>query len=392
MSLIMLDTPQLHLLERVRRIDPIRYSSFRDTWKRRGCTVVFTRAQASELGRYGNTVRRQARYQVLADLAPIRTDLPVSEATSLGPHTFIEREIVRAMVERGVVKPANPDADPLPEWIEMLPGHLNASEWIALALIEVESYRDLLKREYDAHRFAAGAEKHHGQTKRGRVCDLPSEPLPAEKVLAGRAEIERAFISMQEQSQRGELPQMPPDALNVILESALPFLARMGEIGNQDAFLERLPVTRFTKAELLKMNTDEVINNSVFEACLRNFAREVLNANETDQDFLARTLAFADCPGSWLQRRLELCVRHASREPKPNHHFDAERLSYLPYVDMLLTDKEMANFVRQIRRDEFTPTRILNAPPAVSIPNSIDVLEEKIDSLCAPSNAATASA
>jgi hypothetical protein len=297
------------------------------------------------------------------------------------------------MVERGIVKPANPDADPLPKWTDMLPGNLNASEWIGLAVIEMEAYQDILKREYDAHRFSAAAEKHHGQTaNKRRVGSLPTAPLPAERVLASPAEIERAFISIREQSLKGELPQLPPDALNVILQSAMPFFARIGEIGSQDAFLERLPVTRFTKDELLKMNTDEVVDHSVFEACVRNFAREVLNADETVEDFLARKLAIADCPGSWLQRRLELCVRQASPKPKPNHHFDAERLSYLPYVDMLLTDKQMAHFVRQIRRDALTPTQILNAPPAVSIPNSIDALEEKVCSICAPSNAATASA
>jgi hypothetical protein len=286
------------------------------------------------------------------------------------------------MVERGLIKPVNPDADPLPQWTEMLPGHLNASEGIAVRLIEMEPYQDILKLEYAAARFKAAAEKAHGQAeKAGRVRDLQSAPPPAESVLAGRAEIKRAFVSMQEQSQRGELPPMPPDALNAVLELALPFLARMGEIGNQGALLERLPVTRFTKAELLKMKPDELVNNHVFEVCVRTFALDVLNADEIDQDFLARTLSFADCPGSWLQRRLELCVRHACPEPKPNHHFDAERLSYLPYVDLLLTDKEMAHFVRQIRRDKCTPARIRNARPAVSVPDSIDALEIMLDSL-----------
>jgi hypothetical protein len=115
--LISLDPPHFHLLERVRRIGPVRYSSFRDAWKGRGCILVFTTTQASEMGRYQNTPRREGRYQVLADLAPIRTDLPVQEGVSNGPRTFMEREIIRAMVERGLIKATNPDVDPLPKWM-----------------------------------------------------------------------------------------------------------------------------------------------------------------------------------------------------------------------------------------------------------------------------------
>ena len=97
--LIFLDTPQIDLLERVRRSDPVRYSSFRDTWKRRGCTLVLTLAQEGELRRYLDASRREGRYQVLADLAPIRRDVP-REYRSGNPRTLIAREIVRAVLDR----------------------------------------------------------------------------------------------------------------------------------------------------------------------------------------------------------------------------------------------------------------------------------------------------
>ena len=405
MVLISLDTPQFHLLERVRRIDPVRYSSFRDTWRRRGCTLVFTMAQASELGRYGNTPRREARYQVLADLAPIRTDLFDPERMSSGPRILIQREIVRAMVERGIIKAINRDADPLPKWTEILPGRLNASQAFLLRVIENEDYRNASELMYKAARFRASAEKAvgqmeqkaakktHGQTeKKGRVGNLPSTPLSPEKVLAARTGMEKAIAFLQEQSRRGELPPIPADGLPAISDLHLGFLGRAAEVGVQAALLERLPVARLSNAELLKMTGDDLVDNCAFEVCVRAFARDILKADETDQDFLARTLSFTDCPGSWLQRRLELCVRRGCLEPKPNHHFDAERLGYLPYVDLMLTDKQMVEFVRQIRRDKSTPARIRDVRPAVSIPNSIDALEEKVNSLCAASRTAAVNA
>ena len=405
MALISLDTPQFHLLERVRRIDPVCYSSFRDTWRRRGCTLVVTMAQAFELGRYGNAPRREARYQVLTDLAPIRTDLFDLEHMSGEPRILIQREIVRAMVQRGLIRAINPDADPLPQWTEILPRYLNASQAVLLRVIENEDYRGASEIEYKAVQFAVAAqkaegqrereaaEKAHGQTERKeRVGDLPSTPLTAEKMLAVRTGMERAIASLQEQSRQGELPPLPADSIPKILDLALGFFGRAAEIGIQAALLEQLPVAGSTKTELLKMTWDDLVNSSVFKVYVRTFARDVLKANESDQDFLARTLSLTDCPGSWLQRRLELCVRRGCVEPKPNHHFDAEHLGYLPYVDLMLTDNQMTEFVREIRRDESTPAWIRNVRPAVSAPNSIDALEEKVNSLCAPSNTAALSA
>lgn len=361
-------------------------------------------AQAFELGRYGNVPRREARYQLLADLAPIRTDLFDPERMSSGPRILIQREIVRAMVERGIIEAINPDADPLPKWTEILPGYLDASQAVLLRVIENEDYRNASEHMYKAAQFEAAAQKAdgqiekkaakkaHGQTeKQERVGDLPSTPLTAEKVLAARTGMEKAFATMHEQSQRGDLPLVPADGIPAILDLALGFYGRAAEIGIQAALLEQLPVTGSTEAELLKMTRDDLVNNYAFEVCVRSFARDVLNAGETDQDFLARTLSFTDCPGSWLQRRLDLCVRRGCLEPKPNHHFDAERLGYLPYVDLMLTDKQMVEFVRQIRNDKSTPARIRSVRPAVSIPNSIDALEERVNSICAPSTKAAVS-
>src|SRR2546425_1390181 len=118
-----------------------------------------------------------------------------------------------------------------------------------------------------------------------------------------------------------------------------------------------------------------------FELQVRRFAHEVLNVSESDQESLARTLDLSDCPGSWLERRLDLSVRHGCRQPRASHHYDVERLAHLPYVDLLLTDAEMADFVRQVRNDESTPARIRDVRPPVAIPSSLDALEEALGSL-----------
>lgn len=53
-------------------------------------------------------------------------------------------------------------------------------------------------------------------------------------------------------------------------------------------------------------------------------------------------------------------------------------MAYLPYVDLLLTDKQMARFVHEIRNDKATPAAVREAPPAERIPDTVDALEETI--------------
>ena len=286
------------------------------------------------------------------------------------------------MVERGLITATGPGADRLlKRWTDVLPGCLNAHEACWLRLIEAEDYKNLANGEYDAARLAAAAAKHAGQIKKERrVRDLPRTPVPTERALAYRKEIEDVTASMEEQSRLGVLPPIPADALADSRRLGLEFLARMEEIGPQAALIERLPVAGLARDHVLKLTTEEHVERHCFQVLVRSFARDVLKATEDQQDFLAQTLALADCPGSWLQRRLEACVRRGCSEPRPNHRHDAERLAYLPYVDVLLTDAEMAEFVRQIRRDESTPEAIRNARAPVAVPNSLDALEEVIGS------------
>ena len=248
-------------------------------------------------------------------------------------------------------------------------------------LIEAEEYLNLENRMYDAARFSAAADRNARPKTKERVRDLPSAPVSTEKALDYRTEIEKAIAFLQEQSRLGKLPPIPVDLLPVISNLSQEFLGRTEEIGPQAALLEYLPVVGFTKAEQLKLTTDELASRWFFESQVRFVARELLNASEQEQELLARTLDFADCPGSWLQWRLGVCVRRGCSEPRPNHHFDEARLAYLPYVDLVLTDAEMVEFVRQLRSDKSMPARIRDVRPPMAIPTSLDALEEALDSL-----------
>jgi hypothetical protein len=249
--------------------------------------------------------------------------------------------------------------------------------------MENQEYRNIENQMYDAARFAAGAEMAARQSKkRGRVLDLSTAPVPKEKASDCWAGFENAIALLKEQSRRGKLPPIPADALPRIADLFQDFLSRAQEIGSRETLLGYLPVARLTKSEQLKLEMHhDLVNHSVFEYLVRFVTRRLLNASDSEQEFLARTLAFADCPGSWLERRLRLCVERGPSEPEPSDHHDAERLAYLPYVDLLFTDGEMAEFVRQVRSDGSTPERVCALRPPVTISKSLEAVEEALDSL-----------
>ncbi len=380
--LVSLDTWHIHLLERTRRVDPVRYARFTHTWVERGCVLVFTSTEAKELRRYAGEDGREGRYHVLADLAPIRTDLPVVGGNSSGPRMFVEREIVCAMVERGILPPPFPEGRPFDKRACVLPWCLQSSQVDVLReLLENRFYLEFLTLENNADRRAAAAEKMDGQAKkRGRVRDLPNAPPPAEVMRAPRCEIERHFAGLGENSSPGGLPPVSADVRAAALEFALGFFDRIAELGPRAAVLEQLRVSRLKPEQLSPLLIDDLVEDYVFELCVRNFARDALNLDEAEQKTLAQALELSDCPGFWLRMRLRRRIPFECSVPLPSHHSDAERLAYLPYVDLLLTDKQMAQFVHEIRNSETIPTAIREARPPVRVPRTMDALEGVISS------------
>jgi hypothetical protein len=287
------------------------------------------------------------------------------------------------MVERGLITATGAGVDRLLEWTDILPGRLNSGEAALLwVLVETQDYRNLENQMYHAARFAAAADKADAQAKKKpRVRDLPAAPVPREKASECWAGFENAITLLKDQSRLGNLPPICADALRVFRNVFQDFLSRAQEIGVQATLLEYLPVVGLTKSEQLKLERHDLVNRSVFEYLVRFVARELLNASDSEQEFLARTLDFADCPGFWLQRKLRLYVQRGSAEPKPSHHHDAERLAYLPYVDLLITGREMAEFVQEVMRDQSTPERVRALRPPIAIPASLEALEEALDSV-----------
>jgi hypothetical protein len=270
----------------------------------------------------------------------------------------------------------------LREWADVLPGHLDSRGSAILRLSEDETFHTIFQLQHDAAQYDAAGAKADWHDKRGlRVRNLPSHAIDPVRVKAYQKELEEAFGAVPVELPLGQLPATFKELLGSALDSASAFIARMGEVGPQSAFLETLPVAGITKAKQSKLTLDEHITRWLLESQIRSVARELLAASQEEEEALLRSLEAADCPGFWIARKLESCVARGSLKPRPNHYFDVQRLAYLPYVEVLLTDSEMVEFMRQIREDESTPEQIRELPAARCIPSSIDALEEVIRSM-----------
>lgn len=385
MALIFLDTPQIDVLETAQRTDPSGYHSFLESWTRLGCNLVFTSTMQSELRRYSDSTRRAGRYRVLTDLAPIRSDVNF-RFEPVVPCTLIHREIIASILSRGLVTEKGPSANQLAKLADVLPGHLKRDEATSLNFLEDESFLRIYNAAYDATRYSAMADSDSRTKNRRRVRDLPSSPPSHEDLLKGHAELERAFAPIREQAQRGELHPSVGQYLDWILNLPHDFINRIEAVGPQAALLEALPVAGIEDSNRSAMTTEELVAVNIFQNQVRLIARTFLHASKKEEAALVRAIEFAECPGSWLEQRLRLRVRRARREPRPNHYFDAERLAYLPYVDVLLTDREMAEITRQVMKDKSSPERVRAAREPLSVRSSLSALEKVLEQLALRAN------
>jgi hypothetical protein len=275
--------------------------------------------------------------------------------------------------------------DRVKEWTEVLPGQIEVSQAGCLReVLEDKEYRNLEFQMFDAARLGAAAERHAGESKqKRRVSVLSDNPIPPEKALECRAAFEKAMAMLKDPLLRGDLPPISDDSLRMAYDLFGEYVKREQEIGNRRTLLELLHVVGFTSSEQLKLRTPDLACRYWFEQIVRSVAHDLLRVSESEENLIARGLELVDCPGSWLEKRLRLSVQRGDPKPEPSHHNDAARLSYLPYVDLLFTDRQMVGFTRQVMRDGKTPESIKGLRPPVAVPHTLEALEDKLESLTA---------
>lgn len=374
---IYLDNSHLHLLSELRRTNPTRFESFLKVWTAHDCVLALSQAHLSEINRYEDQPRREARYEFLATLLPIYSDLPIGDDA---PHIFLSltnREIFNALIKRGVISLKEPVQA---RFGRAFPNTLTSKTHIDLlrGLSTIPVYQDVLNAFYQATEVAASANSRPPNTKyeMRRLSEIPNTGLAADmlsEAMRGLDEMEidgdglDAFTNLISKEQ---LEQVLGD-LKAAMEN---FGQRTGEIGAANALAEYLGTNSTDRRSL-----DELIAQHTFEFIVRQFVVELCpDQNDDTITNLSAQVKLEDCPGTWLKNAVRLEMRKAMPVDRASNHYDLEHLSYLPYVDRFFADKRIAHCAAQVLNSIQVPNSVTGLHAPIAIPNYVDALESEI--------------
>lgn len=374
---IYLDNSHLHLLSELRRTNAARFASFLKIWTTHRCVLVLSQAHLSEISRYEDEIRREARFDFLETLMPIRSDLPIGDGT---PQLFLSltnREIFNALVNRGVISLKDPT---LAHLAYAFPNTLSSRNDIDLlkGLSTIPVYRDLLNAFYQASETAALANTRPLNTKyeMHRLSEIPTIGLDPDVLSEIMRRLDEAQISASSLDglanlvSEGELEGI----FNAVKDMIKTFGQRTVEIGGSNALAEYLGADPTDRS-----NLDDLIVQHTFDFSVRQFLVELCGDQDGETiSNLSRKVKLADCPGTWLKHAVRVQMRKAMPTDHASNYYDLEHLSYLPYVDKLFADKRVANCAAQVLNSKQVPSSIKSIRAPIAIANSVDALEAEI--------------
>jgi len=154
MSLVYLDTSQIHLLSKEKVQNKERFSNFLKTWKDNHCVLALSRIHLFEICRYDDPAMRQLRYRLFEDLVPLRCEFEFLE----------HREIILALSRDSEMSRIYGLA---PEACAMFSESVNAQTDVQLIeqLIESALFRQVCDAFYETSRAGAMANSRERGTK-----------------------------------------------------------------------------------------------------------------------------------------------------------------------------------------------------------------------------------
>jgi hypothetical protein len=377
------DNSQLHLLSETRRKDASRFAAFVKVWSAQNCALALSQVHLSEINRYDDQSRRADRYDLLESLLPIHSDIPVGDNVPPFSPLLTNREILSALINRGLVSLQN---GALENCTEGFPERLTSKDHMDLLkqLPRVDVYRNVLDAFYEANRMGAVANSRQAQAKYEvhRLSEIPAtgiKPDDVADVLSRLEEVRDSIVNLD--ALRGLItPGQMDDVIGGMRSTIETFMKRTEEVGSSKALAEYLGVDPTNQANLRKP-IDLLIQQHTFAFSVRQFLTELWPREDSEKlNRVAAQVRVEDCPGTWLKYAVQLQMRKATPVDDPSNYYDLEHLSYLPYVDVLFADKRIATFARQVVTSDQLPSSLNGVCPPVSIPNTIESIESAISS------------
>lgn len=382
--IIYLDNSHLHLLSELKRSDARRFAAFMEVWSGQGCALALSQTHLSEINRYDDQVKREARYDLLEALMPIHSDVPLGDGF---PEAFLlltNREIFHALLRKGLV---SVEGDTLTKFENAFPLQLTTKDDINLlkALSTVDIYRNVLDAFYEANKVGALANSRPTQAKYElhRLSEIPDTGIDPNLLgdLLRQLEEDQTSITNLDVLRDLVTPAQMNEVFGGIRNTIQDFVKRTEEVGSSNALAEFLGADSTDRTNLRKP-IDLLIAQHTFDFNVRQFLTQL--CGDQDQSTLSSVLEkvhLEDCLGTWLKYAVRLQMSKATPTEAPSNSYDLEHVSYLPYVDKLFADKRIVTFVNQVLNSDHLPSSLDGICPPISVPNSIESLELEFLSL-----------
>lgn len=353
MKLVYLDTSNLSLLAETRQKFPEKFHSFLTNWRKQKYILALSEAHIFETTRLDLAATKQARYDLFKEMLPIRFE---AEPFS--------KEIVSALKRKGIYNYFLRDFRFYKLMfleVKCLANHISA----LYSNAENNYYSILVSQSYETAKVLWQDRKLYPKNKNQKVerlRDLP-ESFPDN--------FKDFFDTILQASEK--LSEINPFATDEIK-----FLdSRAVEAGFRQAYAEMMGVD-ITSNSYLNTRTDYLTDKLAFKVRLKFFLSQILYDDEKNINFLSSKILIEDCPGEWLKRQVEnqLCM---GDDFDHRNQLDIQHISYLPYVDILITDKRIVSKTEQVfRRQNSLLDSLNNTSLPKKVSNSMDSLENAL--------------
>lgn len=379
MRRVYLDTSHLARLASAAQNDLERFVEFVGAWQEQRCELVIAFPHLIELRRHRDQRVRRSRYQLVSLLLPCTTDVPLKMPTSWRPIQFRGREILRALLARGVLQTTTSSAEQARFYTDIfVADYTSADQMRGLQELESAELDRVLDMMQVALNLGADASAWQpGDTPRdAKLSEFPEEPIPPAQIAETIANIEREMAKHDIGALlKGLLsPEEAARATELGLESVRSTLRRAGEVGLRRAYLEMLGLN--VQGRRIK-RVDQAVRESGFSRQVRETLTEHVSPGTVDVEAAVALLTLGDCPGYWLSEMVEREIRFAEPTPAASNAFDLLHVHYYPYVDVFFTDKRMAEYINRVR-ERSSDARLTSKVPAVAVPDTIDAIQRAL--------------
>ena len=246
--------------------------------------------------------------------------------------------------------------------------------------------RDIYNLSFDAHTTSWNAnadDEKLGGFKSMRFSNVPDDAISPEDLKEFFEQL-KPIIEESTKSFLGNYENLPEELSdfgnNFVFNAFESFYKRSSEVGTKEAFAEFIEIDS-TERKTQKSFVDKLLNGFGFKIMIESTIRQHFeHFDERDIEFLKNKISLENCAGTWLKTQVKAQLLKA-KQIEASNELDLHHLSHLPYVHLLFADKRIVEMTKQVFKFRDLPKPLRETKLPISIPNSIDALEEILFSI-----------